>query len=217
MALPKILGIDPNTEKEVALRKGPFGFYIQLGEAEGKQKPKRATILKRYSPLEITLEIALALLALPRDVGPHPETGEMIQAGIGRFGPYLKVGSGYTSLSNDEDILSIGLNRAITIIKEKPAKSRGTTAALRDLGNHPKDGKPVKVFKGRYGPYVKHGNVSASIPKSETEETITLEKAIEIITARAAKGKKSRKASAKKNQSKNQTVKRPRRPKLKPN
>ncbi|MEE2654313.1 MAG: type I DNA topoisomerase [Pseudomonadota bacterium] len=198
MALPKILGIDPNTEKEVALRKGPFGFYIQLGEAEGKQKPKRATILKRYSPLEITLEIALALLALPRDVGPHPETGEMIQAGIGRFGPYLKVGSGYTSLSNDEDILSIGLNRAITIIKEKPAKSRGTTAALRDLGNHPKDGKPVKVFKGRYGPYVKHGNVNASIPKSETEETITLDKAIEIIAARAAKGKKSRKAPAKK-------------------
>ena len=122
----------------------------------------------------------------------------MIQAGIGRFGPYLKVGSGYTSLNNEEDILSIGLNRAITIIKEKPAKTRGATAALRDLGKHPQDGKPVKVFKGRYGPYVKHGSVNASIPKSETEETITLEQAVELLATRAAKGKKSRKAPAKK-------------------
>ena len=102
MALPKILGIDPDTEKDVTLRKGPFGFYIQLGEPEGKQKPKRATLLKNFSPMEVTLEIALALLALPRDIGLHPETGEMIQAGIGRYGPYLKVGPAYTSLGPDE-------------------------------------------------------------------------------------------------------------------
>ena len=150
MSLPKELGIDPETEKGVTLRKGPFGFYVQLGEAEGKTKPKRATLLKNYSPLEITLELALSLLALPRDIGPHPETAELIQAGVGRFGPYLKMGSVYTSLSNDEDILALGLNRAVAIIKEKPSKKRGTTAAIRDLGNHPQDGKPVKVFKGRY-------------------------------------------------------------------
>ena len=198
LSLPKELGIDPETKKGVTLRKGPFGFYVQLGEAEGKTKPKRATLLKNYSPLEITLELALSLLSLPRDIGPHPETAELIQAGVGRFGPYLKMGSVYTSLSNDEDILSLGLNRAVAIIKEKPSKKRGTTAAIRDLGNHPQDGKPVKVFKGRYGPYVKHNSINASIPKSETEESITLDKAVELLTERAAKGKKSKKFSLKK-------------------
>ncbi|MBK18026.1 MAG: DNA topoisomerase I [Rhodospirillaceae bacterium] len=198
MSLPKLLGIDPETAKDVTLRKGPFGFYIQLGEPEGKQKPKRATLLKNFSPTEVTLEIALALLALPRDIGPHPESGEMIQAGIGRYGPYLKMGPGYTSLGPDEDVLSIGLNRAVTIIKEKPAKRRGAATALRDLGAHPDDGKPVGVFKGRYGPYVKHGSVNASIPKSETEESISLEQAVELLAARAAKGKKGKKKAKKK-------------------
>ena len=198
MALPKVLGIDPDTEKDVTLRKGPFGFYIQLGEPEGKQKPKRATLLKSFSPMEVTLEVALALLALPRDIGQHPETREMIQAGIGRYGPYLKVGPAYISLGPDEDVLSIGLNRAVTVIKEKPPKSRGAATALRDLGTHPADGKPVGVFKGRYGPYVKHGSINASVPKSETEESITLEQAIELLAARAAKGKTGKKKASKK-------------------
>jgi DNA topoisomerase-1 len=199
LALPKLLGSDPATKKDVTLRKGPFGFYIQLGEAEAKKKPKRATLLKSLSPLDVTLEIALALLALPRDIGEHPETGEMISAGLGRFGPYLKVGSAYTSLGPDEDILSIGLNRAVTVIKEKPPKQRGAAVtALRELGAHPEDGNPVSLFKGRYGPYVKHGRVNASLPKTETEESITLEKAVELLAARAAKGKKPRKAAKKK-------------------
>ncbi len=198
MDLPKVLGKDPEGGKDISLRKGPFGFYIQLGEAEGKKKPKRATLLKNYSPMEVTLEIAIALLALPRDIGPHPETSEMIQAGVGRYGPYLKFGQAYVSLGPDEDVLSIGLNRAVTIIKEKPPKTRTTATALRDLGAHPADGKPVGVFKGRYGPYVKHGSINASIPKSETEESITLDQALELLATRAAKGKKGKKKAAKK-------------------
>ena len=198
MDLPKVLGKDPEGGKDISLRKGPFGFYIQLGEVEGKKKPKRATLLKNYSPMEVTLEIAIALLALPRDIGLHPETSEMIQAGVGRYGPYLKFGQAYVSLGPDEDVLSIGLNRAVTIIKEKPPKTRTTATALRDLGAHPADGKPVGVFKGRYGPYVKHGSINASIPKSETEESITLDQALELLATRAAKGKKAKKKSAKK-------------------
>lgn len=199
LILPKVLGPDPETGKDVTLRKGPFGFYIQLGEPEEKKKPKRATLLKTISPLDVTLEIALALLALPRDIGNHPETGEKIQAGIGRFGPYLKLGSAYVSLGADDDVLSIGLNRAIAVIREKPPKK--AAEPLRELGAHPADGKPVNIFKGRYGPYVKHGKINASIPKSETEESITLEQAIDLLAARAAKkgakGAKGKKAKAK--------------------
>jgi len=193
--LPKLLGTDPVTSNEVTLRKGPFGFYIQLGEPEEKKKPKRATLLKSIAPVDVTLEIALALLALPREIGKHPETGEMISAGLGRFGPYLKLGSAYVSLGPDEDLLSIGLNRAVTVIKEKPPKK--ATEPLRELGAHPEDGKPVNIYKGRYGPYVKHGRINASVPKSETEESITLAQAVELLAARAAKGKKA-KAPAKK-------------------
>ena len=200
--LPKLLGTDPETSNDVTLRKGPFGFYIQLGEPEEKKKPKRATLLKSIAPIDVTLEIALALLALPREIGSHPEIGEMISAGIGRFGPYLKLGSAYVSLGPDEDVLSIGLNRAVTLIKEKPPKK--AAEPLRELGAHPTDGKPVNIYKGRYGPYVKHGRINASIPKSETEKSITLEQAVELLAARAAKGKKGKaptkkKASAKKN------------------
>ncbi|MDA0651951.1 MAG: type I DNA topoisomerase [Proteobacteria bacterium] len=193
--LPKLLGTDPASNNDVTLRKGPFGFYIQLGEPEEKKKPKRATLLKSIAPIDVTLEIALALLALPREIGKHPETGEMISVGIGRFGPYLKLGSAYVSLGPDEDVLSIGLNRAVTVIKEKPPKK--AAEPLRELGAHPADGKPVNIYKGRYGPYVKHGRINASVPKSETEESLTLEQAVELLAARAAKGKKG-KAPAKK-------------------
>ncbi len=196
LSLPKVLGTDPETGKEVTLRKGPFGFYVQLGEAEEKQKPKRAALLKSHAPADMTLETALSLLSLPREIGPHPETGEMISAGIGRFGPYLKLGSAYISLGPDEDVLSIGLNRAVTVIKEKPPKQAATP--LRELGPHPDDGKPVNMYKGRYGPYVKHGKTNASVPKAESEDSVTLERAVELLAARAAKGGKAKKAPAKK-------------------
>ena len=203
--LPKLLGEDPETGKEVTLRKGPFGFYVQLGDAEGKSKPKRASLIKSLSPGEITLEQALALLALPREIGPHPESGEMISAGIGRFGPYLKLGGAYISLGPDEDILSIGLNRAVTVIQEKPPKK--SAAPIKELGPHPEDGKEINIYSGRYGPYVKHGRINASIPKSETAENLSMERALELLSARASKGKKTKK-SGKKAKSAKKVVKR---------
>ena len=189
MSLPKNLGQDPETEKDVLLCKGPFGFYIQLGEPEGKIKPKRITLIKNIQPSEVTLPIAISLLSLPRDIGVHPESRETIQAGVGRYGPYLKVGRAYTSLGMEEDVLSIGLNRALAILNEKIDKSRNSTSTLRELGFHPDDGKPITLRKGRYGPYVKHGRQNASLPNSEDENTINLNQAIQLLKERAAKKK----------------------------
>jgi len=202
MVFPIQLGDDQESGKPVSLRKGPFGCYVQLGEAEGKGKnqikPKRATLPKSHAPGEVTLEIALALLALPRTIGDHPETGKTIAAGIGRFGPYLRYDGGYVSLGPDEDVLAIGLNRAVTLINEKPPKKSGASTALRELGPHPDDGKPVGVYKGRYGPYVKHGKINASLPKTSTEESVTLDEAVGLLAARAAKKGPAKKGAAKK-------------------
>ncbi len=202
MTFPVLLGDDPETGKPVSLRKGPFGCYVQLGEAEGKGKnqvkPRRATLPKSHAPGDVTLDIALALLALPRTVGEHPETGKTIAAGIGRFGPYLRYDSGYVSLGPDEDVLTIGLNRAVTLINEKPPKKRGASTALRELGAHPEDGKPVGVYKGRYGPYVKHGKNNASLPRTSTEESVTLDEAVELLAARAAKKGPAKKSGGRK-------------------
>ena len=195
--LPLRLGDDPDGGKPVTLRKGPFGFYIQLGEippkANGEKgkpkdenKPKRVSLPKAIEPVAVTLEIALQLLALPRDVGLHPETGKKIVAGLGRYGPYLRHDTAYTKLGPDDDLLTIGLNRAVILIAEAPKRGRGA-AVLRELGGHPDDGKPVDLCKGRYGPYVKHGRINASIPKGASEDEITLEEAVTLLAARAAK------------------------------
>jgi DNA topoisomerase-1 len=194
VAVPRELGIDPQTGMAVSLRKGPFGFYVQLGEAEGKEKPKRAALSKTISPAEITLEQALALLSLPRTVGNHPEDGQPILAGLGRFGPYVKHGSRYASLGPDDDVLSIGLNRAVTVLAEKPAR-RGAEP-LRELGPHPEDKRPVVIYKGRFGPYLKHGKVNATLPKGTEPESVTMDEAVSLLAARAARGGKGRKAKA---------------------
>ena len=186
IAEPRELGIDPETGEMVALKKGPYGPYIQLGEVKDKQKPKRSSVPKTMDPAEVTLEIALGLLSLPREVGPHPETGEIILAGFGRYGPYLKLGTAYTKLAPEEDVLTIGLNRAVAVIKDSPKRGR-RNGALRVLGEHPDDGKPVELMKGRYGPYVKHGRINATLPRDTSEEAITLEEALGLIAERAAK------------------------------
>lgn len=189
---PVELGEDPETGKMITLRKGPYGHYVQLGEPEEKKKPKRASLPKGLAPADVDLEKAIGLLRLPRDVGPHPETGEMIQAGLGRFGPYLKYDGGFTSLPADDDLLSIGLNRAVTIIAEAQAKKGGGKAI--DLGAHPDDKKPVKIKSGRFGPYAEHGKIRATLPKGTEMDSVTLEQAVELIAAKAAKGGKTSKA-----------------------
>jgi DNA topoisomerase-1 len=180
------LGTDPATGFEVTLRKGPYGYYVQLGEAEGegkkKTKPKRSSLARGMDPETVDLGKALALLSLPREVGAHPETGDMITAGIGRFGPYVRVADTYVSLKGDDDVLSLGLNRAVTLLADAPnKKSKGRT-----VGNHPADGKPVVLKAGRYGPYVEHGKVRASLPKGVSEETLDLDQAVSILAAKSA-------------------------------
>src|SRR5690606_2469448 len=137
-------------------------------------------------------EKALALLSLPRDVGQHPETGKMISAGLGRYGPFVLHDGTYANLESIEDVFTIGLNRAVTVIAEKASKGRGarnggTPAALKELGEHP-DGGKITVRDGRFGPYVNHGKINATIPKGKDPMSVTLEEAVALIAERAAKG-----------------------------
>jgi DNA topoisomerase-1 len=198
---PKVLGIDPATGKQVTLRNGPYGLYIQLGEPEGKEKPKRASLLKGMTPDELTLEKALAILSLPRELGPHPEDGEPVLAGVGRFGPYVRHGAKYKSIPNDESVLEIGMNRAVALLAEAKAAGRGRAAKpLRTIGAHPGDSAPIDLYEGRYGMYVKHGGINATVPRDLKPEELTVEQAVSLLAERAAKGggKKARPVRAKK-------------------
>ncbi len=184
------LGDHPETGEPVYLKSGPYGPYVQQGDAaEDKKapKPKRVSLPKGADPKTIDLELAAKLLALPREVGRHPEDGEPITAGIGRYGPYIKHGPRYVSLGDLDDVLTIGPNRAVDLIAEAKQKGGGAAGALRTLGEHPKDGKPVTVHNGRYGPYVKHGKTNASLPKGTSADDIAMERAVELLAARAKK------------------------------
>lgn len=194
---PIVLGTDNTTGKEITLRKGPYGFYVQLGEAEGKEKPKRASLPKGSAPQDMTLEKAESMLALPREVGTHPETGKVIKANIGRFGPYLQHDGKFTSLKGDDDVLTIGINRAVAVIAENNKKS--SNEPIRELGKHPETGEVVNIYDGRYGPYVKHEKINASLPRGTTPEELTMEEAVKLLEAQAAKkGGGKKKASPKK-------------------
>ncbi|MCC8933888.1 type I DNA topoisomerase [Rhizobium sp. 'Codium 1'] len=197
---PRALGKDPVTEEEITLRSGRFGPYVQRGD--GKEA-KRSSLPKGWAPADIDLEKALSLLSLPRDVGAHPETGKMISAGLGRYGPFVLHDGTYANLEGIEDVLSIGLNRAVTVLAEKKANpgGRGRTAAvaLKELGEHP-DGGAMTVRDGRFGPYVNWGKVNATLPKGKDPQAVTVEEALVLIAERAAKdgGKtKAKKAPAK--------------------
>ena len=184
----KKLGEDPKTGLEVTLRGGRFGPYVQLGEAVEGEKPKRAGLPKGTAPDDVDLERALTLLSLPREVGRHPEDGEPIRAAIGRFGPYVQHGKTYANLEPGDDVFHIGLNRAVTLIAEKIAKGprrRFGADPGRPLGDHPTKGGPIAAKNGRYGPYVSHNGVNATLPADKTPETITLEEAAALIDARA--------------------------------
>ncbi|HEX6978056.1 MAG TPA: type I DNA topoisomerase [Alphaproteobacteria bacterium] len=185
----KTLGVDPASGEVVSLRKGPYGLYLQLGEGGEDTKPKRVSLPKDVPPDTVDLDLALKLLALPREVGMHPEDGKPILAGLGRFGPYLKHGNEYRSLESTHDLLTVGLNRAVDILAQpKTGRRRAAPSNLRELGVHPDDGKPVQAGVGRYGPFVKHGSVYANLPKDRTVEEVTLEEALSLIADRIAKG-----------------------------
>jgi DNA topoisomerase I len=185
------LGLDPVTGKTVALKIGRFGPYVEMAAEEG-DKPKRSSLPKGWAPASIDLDRALKLLALPREVGPHPDDGAPVLAGLGRYGPYVQHDKTFASLDNIEEVFEVGLNRAVTLIAEKRAgggrPQRGTPAALKELGAHPETGEPVKVMSGRYGPYVTSGGVNATLPKGADPAAFTLEQAVPLLAERAAAG-----------------------------
>ena len=183
------LGKDPITGESVWLKNGRFGPYVQLGEGD---KPKRSSLPKGWTPASIDLEKALRLLRLPREVGKHPEDGEPIMAGIGRYGPYVQHGSTYANLPEAEEVFDVGLNRAVTLLAEKRAgggrPQRGAATALKEMGAHPQSGEPVRVLSGRFGPYVSSGGVNANVPRGSDPQALTMEQAVALLAERAAKG-----------------------------
>ena len=183
-----VLGIDPATGLNVFIKKGPYGIYLQLGD---EKKPKRTSIPKQVSAKDINLEKALAFLSLPRLIGQHPESGQDISAGIGRYGPYLKYDINFISLPADETVINLGLNHAVVLIAENSEKLG------KVLGDHPDGGGKIFVKSGRFGPYVEHNKLRATLPKDISIEEINLDKAIELLIAKAAKPKRSSKKTNK--------------------
>jgi DNA topoisomerase-1 len=184
---PQALGIDPDTGLPVYLRTGPFGPYIQLGEQIDDSKPKRVSLPKNRDPQSVTLDEALQYLHLPRTLGHHPQTGHVVKAGIGRFGPYVLHEKTYKSLDKTDDVLTIDLPRAVELLSQ--AKVKPVLTPLRELGPHPADQQTVAIYEGRYGPYVKHGKTNATIPKDRDPQSLTLDEAVALLAERAAKGK----------------------------
>jgi DNA topoisomerase-1 len=176
----RTLGHHPDTGEDITVRRGPYGLYVQLGEpdpADKKAKPRRTSLPRGMDGETITLEQAIGLLQLPRLVGVHPETGLKMEAGLGRFGPYIKMGSIFASLDKDDDILAIGVNRAVDVIGRK-------MASVRVIGPHPKDKTDIQVRKGRFGPYVQHGQTVANLPKNVLMDDITLDQAVALLAER---------------------------------
>ena len=187
-AEPREIGRDPATGLAVTLKRGPYGLYVErAAEGAAKEKPKRVSLPQDMAPDLVDLETALGLLALPREIGTHPETGKPVTAGLGRFGAYVKHDGAYCSLPRGESVLTVGLNRAVVLIAEK--KQRGTRV-LRELGAHPDGGEPVKLCSGRYGPYVQHRRLRASLPKDASADDFSLDDAVSLLAAKAAQPKR---------------------------
>ena len=204
---PDKVGFHPETGEPIYVLIGTYGPYVQLGDAtEENKKPKRASLPKGVNPEAVTLDMAVGLLSLPRTLGVHPETGGKIQAGLGRFGPYVvydqgKEGKEFRSLKSTDNILTIELARALELLAE-PKKGRSSTrskskAPLREMGAHPADGEPVNIYDGPYGAYIKHGKTNVSVPEGESVESLTLDKAVELLAAKAGSTAKTSRGSSK--------------------
>ncbi|HYJ80964.1 MAG TPA: type I DNA topoisomerase, partial [Longimicrobiaceae bacterium] len=192
---PDTLGVDPASQKPVLMLEGRFGPYVQLGAAtDDEPKPKRASLPKGMNPADVTLDAALRWLSLPRTLGRHPASGKEVQAGIGRFGPFVVHDGDFRSLQKGDDVYAVGLGRAVELL-EQPKGGRGARKPLeplRTLGAHPSDGAPVTLWEGRYGPYVKHGDTNASLPKGVSPDAFTLEQALPLLAERAASARPAR-------------------------
>ena len=203
---PRILGKNGNGQT-ISLRRGPYGHYVQQGEAEDGRKPKRIKLPDNVEPENCDLEIAIKLLSLPRLIGNHPETAEPITVTIGRYGPYINHNNDKRSLSPEDDVLTVGINRAVSLLGEPKQQRRGTKT-IRSLGAHPEDGNEVAIYEGRYGYYIKNNKTTAGLPKHFDVETITLDEAVQVLAEKASKPKKRTKK-------KGHTTKRKRKPRPK--
>ncbi len=194
----RVLGQDPATGEPITLRSGRFGPYFQRGEGE---KPPRASVPKGTDLANVDLELALKMLSLPREIGKHPETGEPIVANFGRYGPYVAHNKNYASLDSAEEVFTVGINRAVTILAEKKAKSRAPRGpeALKELGASPDGGAMIKLMRGRYGPYVTDGSINATVPNGTDPLSLTLDQAVALIAEREANGGGKKKKAKKPN------------------
>ena len=184
---PVSLGVHPEKNEPVYVLSGRYGPYVQLGEVtEENKKPKRVSLLKGMQPADVDFDTALKLLELPRTLGDHPETGKVVKAGVGRYGPFVLHDGTFKSLKKEDNVLEVGIDRAVELLKEK-AKGRGSSSAIQDLGKHPETDEPVKVMDGRYGPYIKYGRKNISLPKGTDPEKVTMRDAVRLIEE---KGKK---------------------------
>ena len=200
----KQLGFDPDSGLPVKLHVGRFGPYLQLGSPDDYdegEKPKRSSIPKGIDADQVDLEQALNLLSLPREVGLHPETGKTISAGLGRYGPFILHDGMYANLESMEEVFSVGINRAVALLAEKAKGGKGRfqrpkAKVLKDLGEHPVEGGKIEVLEGRYGPYVSHNKVNATLPKGQEPEAVTVDLAVKLLAEKAAK-KPAKKAAKK--------------------
>ncbi|TXT21856.1 MAG: DNA topoisomerase I [Gallionellaceae bacterium] len=201
----KELGRDPVSGLPVLLLRGPYGYYVQLGEAEAgsKTKPKRISWPKELPPENADLATAAQLLQLPKELGAHPESGKKVIVNIGRFGPYIGHDGKFKSIPKGDSVFTLQLERAVELL----AQAKDSNTVLRELGAHPADQKPVEVCNGRYGPYVRHGKINATLPKDVTPEQVTLEEGLELLAARAAKGPATKKVATRKAATKKATPK----------
>jgi DNA topoisomerase I len=202
---PDTLGNHPETGEPIYPKLGPFGPYVQLGDKveDSKKKPKQSSLPKGMKLEDVTLEIAVELLKLPRSLGVHPETGGKLQTNLGRFGPYIlydrgKEGKEYRSLKAPDDVLTVSLERAVAILAEPKAVrgARGKKEPLRTIGNHPSDNQPIEIYEGPYGKYIKHDKTNAGVPEGETVEGISLETALSLLAAKGGTTKKTTKKAA---------------------
>jgi DNA topoisomerase-1 len=202
---PVLIGLDQATGKEMLLMNGPYGPYLQLGLAvEGdKKKPKRVSVPKEIPLADMTAETASMVLSLPRDLGLHPDTHKKIVANIGRFGPYINHDAKFKSIPKTDSVFTIDLDAAVALV----AAAHTGPAPLCSLGNHPSEDGQIEIFAGRYGPYVQHGKLRATLPKSIEPESLTLEEALELLMAKAAKGEPAKKPVARKSAAKKAVAK----------
>ena len=194
---PQSLGMHPAEGLPIYMKVGPFGTYLQLGEdpQEGEKKPKRVSVPKNVEPSEVDLKLACDLLSLPRRIGHHPVDGKVVNAGVGRFGPYVQHAGRYKGLEKDDNVLTIDMNRAVELIKQ----IKGKKEPLRVIGEHPETGQILEIHEGKYGPYIKHGTLNATLPKEREVAEVTLAEAVDLIQKKADKsGKTLRKAAKKK-------------------